>query len=125
MKRVNGDKLPTGMYVAKYSTTEATGPDVKTRGSFYKNTNSEFAPSNNHKITSYESNGFSGLYGKENIAHAASRPPLQHQIEITSEGAHPTNLIVPKKGVTLIMKDGAVKKTHDKFNNFPSGAGTK
>lgn len=115
VRKINGDKLPTGMYVAKYSTKdlESNDQNVITKGSFFKTPKTDFGINGLHSGELKESTNLYHNEKKGIFYINRNLVQLPHQINIGSQAyAHPNHIMVPNKGVTLIMNNGAVKKTH-------------
>ena len=102
------------MQQIKFSTDESNGSeqDMKTKGSFFKQSNFNF--NQGEGTDKRSSKGFtenSTQYSNNSNYNFNKKQAPQHQINIGGIQSHPNQLIIPKKGVTLITDNGANKKT--------------
>jgi hypothetical protein len=59
----------------------------------------------------------SNQFNSEQPVSTKPKKQQDHLIEING-GAHPTHMIIPNKGVTLITNGGAVKKSNPQSNSY-------
>ena len=113
VRKINGDALPAGMQQLKFITDDpnSSEQDIKTKGSFFKQSNFNFNQENNDKRSTKGFTENSTQYSNESNYKFNSKQIPQHQINIGGIQSHPNHLIIPRSGVTLITDNGASKKT--------------
>lgn len=117
VRKINGDKLPTGIHAIKFSTHETIANDEqKTKGPFFKSNSSKFHPNGTASTISVSTTKENNFYEQPREITLKQKVP-QHQINIGGILAHPNHIMVPNKGVTLIMNNGAVKKSYGQLSN--------
>uniref|UniRef100_A0A7S3J3Y7 Uncharacterized protein n=1 Tax=Euplotes harpa TaxID=151035 RepID=A0A7S3J3Y7_9SPIT len=120
-RRVNADKLPNQMQAIKFSTNQSgeIESELKTKNSFFGQSRSNFG--HNASTSKLSVNGVKEnktQYGSESLNQFKSKPMPAHQIDISGQQAHPNEVIVPRRGVTLITGNGVVKKAYSQQNNY-------
>lgn len=116
VRKINGDKLPTGIHAIKFSTHETNNNDeLKTKGPFFKSNSSKFHANGTNGTVSVGNFKENNFYEHPSEANSKIKAP-QHQINIGGILSHPNQIMVPNKGVTLIMNNGAVKKSYGQAN---------
>lgn len=103
------------MYAVKFNTSDTIDddPEYKSKNSFYKQSSNGFNKSSysrqpSEKFGNSEHND-TNAYFMDKEEQLKDRKVPKHQIDSGSQG---NPLIVPKRGVTLIMNGNTVKKSH-------------
>ena len=130
MNKVNGNKLPKKVQDVEYNILQKEDDGINTKDSFFKSSQSkysDFGRSGKVTINSLKDNNTENKYAPASQMFKPTVMP-EHQIELNS-GAHPTNMIIPKKGVTLTTGASTVQSysqsTNGQYARIQKGDGKR